>query len=98
MKARKATRLLSAAGITAAAVLIPVAAAAPASAATGYSGCKTYVGASGYTVGPKVSAACANKALKMPLGGWAANPYCLTGLINAGVDTSTAQTACVRAH
>ncbi|CAM5723584.1 hypothetical protein SVIOM74S_06371 [Streptomyces violarus] len=36
MKTLKVTRLLSAAGVTAAAVLIPIAAAAPASAATGY--------------------------------------------------------------
>lgn len=98
MKALKATRLLSAAGLTAAAVLIPLAAAAPASAATGYSGCKTWVGMHGYTVGPKVSAACANKALKTPIGGWYSNPFCLTGLLKAGVDHSIADAACTRAH
>jgi hypothetical protein len=97
MKALKATRLLAAAGVTAAAVFIPVAAAAPASAATGYSGCKTYVGSHGYTVGPKVSAACNYKALHI-VAGWTPNPYCLNGLIRAGVDTSTAQGACTRAH
>jgi hypothetical protein len=97
MKVLRATRLLSAAGVTAAAVLIPLAAAAPASA-TGYSGCKNYVAWNNYIVGAKVSAACANKALTMPIGGWAPNPYCLTGLINAGVDSSVAQAACVRAH
>ncbi|MGI5394919.1 hypothetical protein [Streptomyces sp. CA-251251] len=98
MKALKATRLLSVAGVTAAAVLIPVAAAAPASAATGYSGCKTWVGMHGYTVGPKVSGACANKALKTPLGDWYGNPFCITGLIKAGVDQTIANGACARAH
>ncbi|MGI5394920.1 hypothetical protein [Streptomyces sp. CA-251251] len=98
MKVLKATRLLSAAGVTVAAVLIPVAAAAPASAATGYSGCKNYVAWNGYAVGPKVSAACANKALKTPLGDWYGNPFCITGLIKAGVDQTAANGACVRAH
>ncbi len=96
MKALNVTRLLSAAGITAAAVLIPVAAAAPASA-VGYSGCKTWVGLNGYTVGPKVSAACDKKALQI-VAGWTPNPLCLDGLIKAGVDTSTATEACTRAH
>ncbi|MFE1106408.1 hypothetical protein ACFW5U_11105 [Streptomyces rochei] len=97
MKAPKVTRLLSAAGLTAAAILIPVAAAAPASAATGYSGCKNWVSWNGYVVGPKVSSACANKALDMAIG-WAPNPFCITGLIKAGVDSSVANGACVRAH
>ncbi|MFE6423113.1 hypothetical protein ACR31U_12660 [Streptomyces rochei] len=98
MKTLKVTRLLSAAGVTAAAVLIPIAAAAPASAATGYSGCKTWVGMHGYTVGPKVSAACSNKAINMPVGGWIANPLCVTQLIKAGVNSTVASQACVRAH
>ncbi len=94
MKALNVTRLLSAAGITAAAVLIPVAAAAPASA---YSGCDNWVAWNGYQVGPKVSAACDKKALQI-VAGWTPNPLCLDGLIKAGVDTSTATGACTRAH
>ncbi|MFE6423112.1 hypothetical protein ACFVN4_32090 [Streptomyces rochei] len=98
MKTLKVTRLLSTAGVTAAAVLIPIAAAAPASAATGYSGCKNYVAWNGYLVGPKVSAACSNKAINMPVGGWIANPLCVTQLIKAGVNSTVASQACVRAH
>ncbi|MGW2743914.1 hypothetical protein [Streptomyces sp. NPDC001450] len=102
MRSLRVGQALAAAGITAAAVLVPVATATPAAAATPtaaasyYSGCTNYVAAHGYVVGPKVKAACSNKALHLV--GWSPNPFCWKGLVEIGVENGIAQVACIRAH
>jgi hypothetical protein len=96
MKSLRVTRALAAAGITAAAIITPIVTATPASA-LGYRGCLDYVRDHGYVVGPKVKAACNQKAVHLPLG-WAANPLCIQGLVEIGVKWDVAQPACERAH
>ncbi|MEU8794709.1 hypothetical protein [Streptomyces sp. NPDC048643] len=58
--------------------------------------CVNYIGNHHYVVGPKVKAACGNKALTMPLGK-TPNPYCLVGLVQIHVKSEDAQAACIRA-
>ncbi|MEU9993225.1 hypothetical protein AB0E10_42080 [Streptomyces sp. NPDC048045] len=96
MRSLRVGQTLAAAGITAAAILTPIATATPAAAAGYYSGCTNFVRAHGYVVGPKVKAACSNKALHLV--GWSPNPFCWKGLVEIGVENGVAQGACIRAH
>lgn len=99
MASTKVSRVVAAVGVAAAAALAPIAFAAPASAsASMYSGCMNYVESKGYVVGPKVYAACSHRAWANGLGGWIANPVCLSGLVNIKVEAGIAMSACQRAH
>ncbi|RII06821.1 hypothetical protein DSC45_35410 [Streptomyces sp. YIM 130001] len=97
-------RALVAAGVTAAAVLTPVAIATPATAASttsvtiqAWGACFNHVEYAGYTAGPKVIAACKNRATNTGVG-WFPNPHCVKGLTKIGVRAEVAQNACSRAH
>ncbi|MEW1636635.1 hypothetical protein AB0469_21450 [Streptomyces sp. NPDC093801] len=92
----KFKRVMGLAAATAIAGALPVLAAAPAQAA-GTNSCAAVVGSQGYTVGPKVGAACSNGAVVIGAGLSIPNPLCVTGLVNIGVDYSTAQWACQNA-
>lgn len=81
-------------GVVTAAGIVPLVTAAPAHASQAR--CVNYLGNQGYLIGPRVRAACDYAALssgviKLP------NPYCVTGLVNIGVRSGDASTACKRA-
>ncbi|GAA4998438.1 hypothetical protein GCM10023335_10020 [Streptomyces siamensis] len=80
--------------VVGAAGLVPLVTATAAQA--DHSTCVNYIGNHGYRVGPKVKAACNNKALDMPIGK-VANPFCLKGLLTIHVRNDDAQAACKRA-
>lgn len=87
-------RMAAALSVAAAVGAIPLATATAAHA--DQVGCVNYVKSKGYVVGPKVRAACNNKAItwlpvKTP------HPYCLNGLVTIRVDLSVARDACLRA-
>lgn len=85
-------RALTALSVAAAAGAVPLVMAAPASATTAE--CRSYVAWIGYDVGPKVTAACEQHHILLPLGAKAANPACYTALVRAGLKADEADRAC----
>ena len=93
MKLQNAKRLIGVASALAVAGVLPVVSATPASA--DQSTCVNYIGNRGYTVGPKVKAACAHSALRSPLGP-VPSFDCTHGLRLIGVKDQHAVDACIR--
>ncbi|WP_137989314.1 hypothetical protein [Streptomyces vilmorinianum] len=90
----KIRRMVTALCITAAAGVVPLATATTAQA--DQVSCANYVASKGYTVGPKVRAACDHRAWRT-WAGTVPNPACISGLGTIGVAGGVAQTACLRA-
>ncbi|CCK30054.1 putative secreted protein [Streptomyces davaonensis JCM 4913] len=94
MRRGTAKRMLSVVGVVAVAGVMPLLTATTASA--DQIACTEYVGSHGYTVGPKVRAACSHGVIFTGIGK-TANPKCLVGLANLNVASSVSGKACLRA-
>lgn len=81
-------RVLATVAVVVAAGITPLITASSASADAAQ--CSGIVKHYGYVVGPKVVGACSNR--KLITG--SVNPFCLYGLMKAGVSDSVAYTAC----
>ncbi|MGW7255609.1 hypothetical protein [Streptomyces sp. NPDC054834] len=90
----KAKRILATVGVIVAAGAAPLVTASSASATVAQ--CTGVVQTYGYTVGAKVTTACTHGALPTGLGSQkAANPICVTKLVEVGVSNSVATKACL---
>ncbi|WP_329276870.1 hypothetical protein [Streptomyces sp. NBC_01451] len=88
----KTKRVLATMGVVVAAGIVPLTTASPASATVVQ--CVGVVHGYGYVVGPKVTTACTYKPLPNPLGSDFPNPTCVTMLVQLGITSSRANTAC----
>lgn len=87
MRLPQTKSLLTAASLLAAVGVVPLVMATPASATP--RACENYVGNKGYIVGPKVRQACSHRHT-----GPAPSSVCLIQLIDAGVHSDVALSAC----
>jgi len=94
MTFQRAKRMVAAAGVVVAAGALPILVASPASATQ--SSCTNYVATHGYFAGPKVKEACSYDAIDSGIGKFA-NPACVVGLANVGVEAGVSGPACKRA-